>query len=298
MDRQRFQWAQQMVQSRSFSLEAPDFKDSGPQHFRALCPFCDLFNHRPESPVTQAELALALDDDEVAPPSPWQVVGSNAQALLELRSPYGMEEGSQILLPYGIETNAELLACFGFSLGSQNEADYLEIFTSFQDLSDAVAASISDGTSESRAAQRASRLDRLESLDAALAPLALRPGDVDASAHLLGCLEFLLSSEVEAKAFREEYDHAVGHFTIQNADCHTARRLRRTALRVVSERVQSVLTAMATTLEEDRSLQGQLDFYVPAGARDKEAELGLQAALAYRIAVKEALVRWAAVPGV
>ena len=67
------------------------------------------------------------------------------------------------------------------------------------------------------------KLGRLESADAARAPLAVRPGGPAAAAHLLGCLELALCDPSELDQLDEEYSPAAGHYIITSSRLAPAR---------------------------------------------------------------------------
>ena len=118
-----------------------------------------------------------------------------------------------MLLPYGLETSSELLASHGIIL-PHNEADYLPLY---QDLVELVGDVSEIELAESVDVARG-KLEVLQNLDAAEAPLAARPGEggsVGASGHLLGCLQVAYAATDELGFFEEEFDREVGHFTIR-----------------------------------------------------------------------------------
>ena len=226
-------WALSMVHSRSFSVTTPEGTA------RALVPFADLFNHKPESPAqarnTDAVLQAALaaercaddektNDDANAPPranaharsgEPWSVthddaLGFDASARFEMRSIWRYAEGEEVFITYGHETSAELLASYGF-FPAPNAGDFVRLYADMQDILD-------DDRYLSRDANRdaALAMEREAVMWSALAvdaPLAVRPGGVAAAAHLLGCLRLMHAHGATLGALRDEDVPHIGHST-------------------------------------------------------------------------------------
>jgi hypothetical protein len=226
-------WALSMVHSRSFSVTTPEGTA------RALVPFADLFNHKPESPAqarnTDAVLQAALaaercaddektNDDANAPPranaharsgEPWSVthddaLGFDASARFEMRSIWRYAEGEEVFITYGHETSAELLASYGF-FPAPNAGDFVRLYADMQDILD-------DDRYLSRDANRdaALAMEREAVMWSALAvdaPLAVRPGGVAAAAHLLGCLRLMHAHGATLGALRDQDVPHIGHST-------------------------------------------------------------------------------------
>jgi len=226
-------WALSMVHSRSFSVTTPEGTA------RALVPFADLFNHKPESPAqarnTDAVLQAALaaercaddektNDDANAPPranaharsgEPWSVthddaLGFDASARFEMRSIWRYAEGEEVFITYGHETSAELLASYGF-FPAPNAGDFVRLYADMQDILD-------DDRYLSRDANRdaALAMEREAVMWSALAvdaPLAVRPGGVAAAAHLLGCLRLMHAHGATLGALRDQNVPHIGHST-------------------------------------------------------------------------------------
>ena len=233
-------WALSMVHSRSFSVTTPEGTA------RALVPFADLFNHKPESPAqarnTDAVLQAALaaercaDDEKTnddakrvtndgnASPranaqarsgEPWSVthddaLGFDSSARFEMRSIWRYAEGEEVFITYGHETSAELLASYGF-FPAPNAGDFVRLYADMQDILD-------DDRYLSRDANRdaALAMEREAVMWSALAvdaPLAVRPGGVAAAAHLLGCLRLMHAHGATLGALRDEDVPHIGHST-------------------------------------------------------------------------------------
>jgi hypothetical protein len=218
-----------------------------------------------------------------------------------------------------VETNLELLAAYGFALPGANEADYIDLFGDFGDLAGAAAdfladedasagSAITEGGGATLSARLSSRLTVLGALDAAAAPLAVRPGRAEASAHLLGCAAFLLATEREAARFAEAFAPAAGHFTLQPAaaaaaaaaDWVAALEVRARAL--VARRCRQRLASAPTTVAEDEAALAEAlqRHAAPQSAADAGADTARRRALLaleYRLGVKRLLGAWAEGPG-
>lgn len=238
-----------------------------------------------------------------------------------------------------------MLSAYGFLLpGALNEADYIEVFEDFDDLVDAVKTFIAEeesdvanagediaefeGSADNAALveQLAARLSVLEELDASAAPLAIRPGAPEASAHLLSCAAYLLASEDQASLFEESFSPAAGHFTLQPPILGMKEQgktsssaqgqhplmgedwpslLEKRARAVVATRCQQRLEAAPTTAAEDEAtLANTLRSKLPSAdnsgcSYDSEETARRRALLAleYRLNVKQLLGKWSEVPG-
>jgi hypothetical protein len=211
-----------------------------------------------------------------------------------------------------VETNLELLAAYGFALPGANEADYIDLFEDFGDLAGAAAdfladkdasagSAITEGGGATLSARLSSRLTVLGALDAAAAPLAVRPGRAEASAHLLGCAAFLLATEREAARFEEAFAPAAGHFTLQPAAAAAwVAALEVRARAVVARRCRQRLASAPTTAAEDEAALAEAlqRHAAPQSAADADtARRRALLALEFRLGVKRLLGAWAEGPG-
>ena len=86
-------WAMSMVYSRSLVVEATDGSN-----FRALVPFLDMFNHKPESPVEySARWSEGLVDDEQPPESPWRFTADAKH--IDLHAEASVGRGEEVTIP-------------------------------------------------------------------------------------------------------------------------------------------------------------------------------------------------------
>ncbi|CAK9069768.1 unnamed protein product [Durusdinium trenchii] len=154
-------WAVSAVITRSFAVD---------DEVRAMIPLADIFNHEPRS--------ASSDVHEVA----WSLEGDR----FEVHAPQTVMPGEEVRICYGEESAAELLAVHGMVL-PKNEADYLEVFESVEDLVAAVESICG--------APRRDRLARLEVIP--VDDLLVRPGRLEASEPLLRALQAMLCEDDE-----------------------------------------------------------------------------------------------------
>jgi hypothetical protein len=280
-------WCQQIVHSRSF-VAGEDLE------WRCLSPIADLFNHQPEAPWTQT---LLEESGQLSNPWKLRYLNSNSDtpSSLELYCPYDTKSNTEIYIPYGVETNLELLSSYGFFLhGMMNEAQYVPLFKDIHDLVSHFSTIHSPEILEKK-------LTYLSSIDACEAPLAIRPGNIERSGHLIGCVMYLLSSSEEALTdapiFDEQMNHDIGHFTVSpvssshlNPDAFVD-SLKRRALEFISTRCRYILGQMPTCLEEDKRIQHRLldgELKGKGGGNAKKLKLALE----YRMDVKQLLLQW------
>ena len=271
------EWCQRMVWSRSLGIVGGNSNDgyaTGDLEWRVLAPIVDLLNHRPESPLTMTAV-----ETEGNFSNPWSVINdfSGRPQRVELRAPYETQKDQELLIPYGCETNLELLSQYGFFMPNEsNEANFMEIFEDFEDLGKEVA----QARSETDAPEFQSRINLLQNLDAAAAPLAVRPGAREASNHLISSIAFLLASEDELAHFQEAYDPQVGHFTlvIEGLARDDKASLLSRAWELAALRCRQILETYPTSLTEDL-LQLQTD----------QANSRLQLATEFRVDAKKLL---------
>ena len=238
-------WALSMVHSRSFSVTTPEGTA------RALVPFADLFNHKPESPAqarnTDAVLQAALaaerraDDEKTnddakhrsnegssndgnAPPranaharsgEPWSVTHDDA---------LGFDASARFEMRsiWRYAEGEEVFITYGHETSAEllasygffpapNAGDFVRLYADMQDILD-------DDRYLSRDANRdaALAMEREAVMWSALAvdaPLAVRPGGVAAAAHLLGCLRLMHARGSTLGALRDEDVPHIGHST-------------------------------------------------------------------------------------
>lgn len=263
-------WCQRIVQSRSFAV-------GDKLQWRCLIPIADLFNHRPEAPWTQTSLS-----NKGMLSNPWKVMSLSRgkPKSVQLLCAYDTKLGNEILIPYGYETNLELIRSYGFILPmSVNEAQYVPLFSDMEHLVSYVTASIGHVSDK--------KVEILKNIDAYDAPLAIRPGKLDHSSHLLSCVMFLLCEDGDVEKFEEKMNTDVGHFVL------TAARIDMTeALRFVAHRCHEILKEMPTTINEDRAIYQQIE---NQGEMQEVEQQRMKLALEYRMDVKELLLcatRW------
>ena len=140
------------------------------------------------------------------------------------------------------------------------------------------------------AVQAQRRLNIFADLDAVDAPLAARPGALDASAHVLACARLAAASddELAAGAFFEDYVASIGHFTLVPApgvlsDSRIA-ELDAAAAAFCAEVAETVLAELPTTLAEDEALLAGTGEHQPEPTAAR-----LDLALRYRLSVKRLL---------
>ena len=217
-------WALSLVHSRSFSVATPEGTA------RALVPFADMFNHKPESPAqarrTDAALRAALapaptgaaaraNDVRARSGEPWSVtfdqgsLGFEATASFEMRSIWRHDAGEEVFITYGHETSAELLASYGF-FPSPNAGDFVRLYANVQDILDDDRYLSREGNAAGLAMEHEAVMWNALAVDA---PLAVRPGGVAAAAHLLGCLRLMHARGSTLGALRDEDVPHIGHST-------------------------------------------------------------------------------------
>ena len=259
-------WAMGIVYSRSFSIEASD-DDGGADGLRCLAPVLDLFNHRPESPVEYAARWAEQEDDDEPPASPWALSGDFVQLVAD--EPVGA--GEEVCIPYGLETGLETLVQSGFR-PLPNSADFVALFSDVDELSRHLGDAFG-----LEATQRERRLAMLRALDASDAPLAVRPGPLAASAHLLACSRPFAATDDELSdglvRFVEDYEPAAGHYTLRAVVGAPARAaaLERDVCAVLGQLAEACLDALPTTHEEDETLLSQPAAEMEAQQRERES---------------------------
>jgi hypothetical protein len=247
-DPEQLEWAVGVVRGRSFML---DPTPEGRGRRRALVPVADLFNHAPESPATYAVLEREGGGDLE---NPWQaIVGDDGEEYVDVAAHRSWRAGEEVLLPYGLESGVEMLAAHGVFL-RDNEADYLPLY---QDLVELVGDVCEIELGESTDAARA-KLELLEAADAAEAPLAARPGPIEASGHLLHCLQVAYCGAEELPLFEDRFDAACGHYTLQwTGEPARGAALMARAKGKAAALAQELLAAQTTTRAQDLAAVGE-----------------------------------------
>ncbi|CAE7572526.1 unnamed protein product [Symbiodinium sp. CCMP2456] len=221
---ERARWAVGAVISRSFAAE----------EVRAMVPLADIFNHKPQLPADVVE-----GEGDMSPA--WRL--SEDGSHFEVRAMEDANVDEEVLISYGEETSAEILAVHGMVL-AENEADYLEIFESPDDLLVAVETLLDCP------GRRKQRQFEFETMDADYVPLALRPGGPRACEHLLGCVEAALCKDDEFRDFRQWSENdGYGILRIAGLPEVRQRELRREALDFISQIVQGFLQQWDEALE-------------------------------------------------
>ena len=339
--KEKIMWALQQVHSRSFSVMTPRGRA------RCLVPYVDLFNHRPESPkdarhtdeLLQRALRKAftkgseegVHDGEWAGAEPWQVVGldplddeSEESAVFQMRSIWAYEPGEEVFITYGHETSAELLTSYGF-FPEPNDGEFVKLYEDVQDLIDDdrfVDAAINSPKSQMEKEQF------MWSMLAVEAPLAIRPGGVRESAHLLSALRVVHARAKQLAAIKDDDVPRIGHSTFvwtegdepcgmwdpdrflscffdescdsdewlwDDDDARDRDVTDRAALAQACARCEEILADdFATTLEEDAEMLNEIEEAIrslsPEEAdTDPEGHLEYVAALRYRMSVKRIL---------
>ena len=340
--KERIMWALQQVHSRSFSVMTPQGRA------RCLVPYVDLFNHRPESPkearMTDELLQRALrkaftkgseegiNDGEWAGAEPWQVVGPDPEdlenwedaAVFQMRSIWAYEPGEEVFITYGHETSAELLTSYGF-FPEPNDGEFIRVYENVQDLID------DDRFVDEELNSPALQMEKEQfmwSMLAVEAPLAIRPGGVRESAHLLSALRGVHARENQLAAMRDDDVPRIGHSTFvwtegdepcgmwdpdrflscffdescdsdewlwDDDDARDRDATDRAALAQACARCEEILRDdFATTLEEDQVMLDEIEEAIrglsPEEAdEDPEGHLEYVAALRYRMSVKRIL---------
>lgn len=235
---ERARWAVNAVVSRSFAVN---------ELGRALVPFADLFNDRPMATATWSARRFA---DPKYPETPWslrtQTTPFGDRHWFELQAMESVEPGDEVLICYGEGSRAEVLAVHGY-LPEENEADFIKLFASPDELVAAVAQVA--GCRHSMEP----RLSRLHGAINVAAPLAVRPGGLSAASHLLSSIEVALATEMEFAGFQEVWSAAAGHAIFAPPASLPMERkleLRKQAVEVASKMVSSALAQM-TPAEKD-----------------------------------------------
>lgn len=220
---ERARWAVGAVISRSFAAE----------EVRAMVPLADIFNHKPQRPADVAQ-------GDVSPA--WRL--SEDGSRFEVRAMEDANVDEEVLISYGEETSAEILAVHGMVL-AENEADYLEIFESPDDLLVAVETLLDCP------GRRKQRQFEFETMDTDYVALALRPGGPRACEHLLGCVEAALCKDDEFRDFRQTWSEKEGYGILRVAGLPEVRQreLRREALDFISQIVRGFLQPWDEALE-------------------------------------------------
>lgn len=292
-------WALSMVHSRSFSVRTPF------GHARALVPFADLFNHKTEDPTAARETDVTLsmsgrvNDNGTRDNEPWIVdwgtkgemdrddvrdAGADS-AMFHMRSIWNFDVNEEVFITYGHETSAELLSSYGF-FPCPNHGEYIRVYDDVQELLDDDRW-VKNKTPKAGAEKEAVIWSAL----AVEAPLAIRPGGLHASAHLLGCLRVMHASGGSAEddgsglhMIRDEDVPDVGHsvfvwtegglacgawaretVVMVNSDDVAVSRARAravvdaAALGQAAARCTEMLEDLPTTLEEDEALLRELE---------------------------------------
>ena len=260
-------WALSLVHSRSFSVATPEGTA------RALVPFADLFNHKPESPAqarrTDAALQSALrggtatdkktettgttNDVHARSGEPWSVtfdpaLGFEAAASFEMRSIWRHDAGEEVFITYGHETSAELLASYGF-FPAPNAGDFVRLYANVQDILDDDRYLSREGNAPALAIEREAVMWNALAVEA---PLAVRPGGVAAAAHLLGCLRLMHARDSTLGALRDEDVPHIGHSTfVWHGDAPCG--LWAESCDDLSDERSSVIVAVASSEPDERS---------------------------------------------
>ena len=260
-------WALSLVHSRSFSVATPEGTA------RALVPFADLFNHKPESPAqarrTDAALQSALrggtatdkktettgttNDVHARSGEPWSVtfdpaLGFEAAASFEMRSIWRHDAGEEVFITYGHETSAELLASYGF-FPTPNAGDFVRLYANVQDILDDDRYLSREGNAPALAIEREAVMWNALAVEA---PLAVRPGGVAAAAHLLGCLRLMHARDSTLGALRDEDVPHIGHSTfVWHGDAPCG--LWAESCDDLSDERSSVIVAVASSEPDERS---------------------------------------------
>ncbi|EKX49717.1 hypothetical protein GUITHDRAFT_104681 [Guillardia theta CCMP2712] len=246
LDEERLKWALGIVRSRSFLL---DSNEDFARPARSLVPAADLFNHLPESPVTWAKLESEFKDSLEILENPWQVVqGDDGDSYIDICSTREWRAGEEVLLPYGLETNIELLSAHGLVL-RDNEAEYLVLYKDLVELlGDVCELELQESLDTVKL-----KLEKLQTADACEAPLAIRPGSVEASGHLLSSLQLAYATVDELPDFEDSFSPAIGHFTMCSSSLSPERtkELRAKAIRKVISLCEEELKRMETSLADD-----------------------------------------------
>lgn len=252
-------WALSIVHSRSFAVQTEHGR------LRVLAPIADLVNNEQ---VPSADVASSEAE------SPWGL--HEGRFVLFATAPFS--EGNELTMFYGHETSASLLISYGFAPES-NACDFLDMYSDLHELCD-------DDRwmrDRDRAGLATKKRQMLWSADAAAAPLAVRPGGLRASAHLLGCLRVLHCTATLLQALEESYDEAVGHFvwTWKQGAGGEQQRVDALALHHACERAKELLHEMGSAIEADEAELAEL-----------RGQPELLAAIRFRISVKQMLTQF------
>lgn len=252
-------WAVNAVVSRSFSVDGLG---------RALVPFADFFNDRPLAPATWSHRRAKNPN---YPFTAWSLAAGGQH--LNVQAMEAFEASEEVTISYGEETNAEMLAVHGY-MPTSNEADYITLFTSPAELVEGVAHIA--GTTHALE----SRLARLEAAQNAEAPLAVRPGGITASVHLVSCVEAVLATDTDFEDFHEVFSPGAGHAILASRSMPVEQRLelRKQAVAVLQRIVFGALQHMSPPDKDHEEL-------CKAGPTTKQ---GLAAA--FRLSVKQRLL--------
>lgn len=254
-------WAVNAVVSRSFSVEGLG---------RALVPFADFFNDRPLAPATWSRRRAKNPN---YPFTAWSLAAGGQH--LNVQALEAFEASEEVTISYGEETNAEMLAVHGY-MPTGNEADYITLFTSREELVEGVAHIA--GTTHALEP----RLARLEAAENADAPLAVRPGGITASVHLVSFVEAVLASDTDFEDFCEVFSPGAGHAILAPRSMPMEQRLelRKQAVAVLQRIVFGALQHMSPPDRDHEEL-------CKAGPTTKQ---GLAAA--FRLSVKRRLLHF------
>lgn len=246
-------WALSMVHSRSFALSTQDGT-----RLRVLAPLADLFNHVAEDPASAGAMDLLLEGSETG--EAWKLgMDEEGKPVFQMSALHPCDKGEEVLISYGHETNAELLISYGFLL-EPNPAEYVPVYGNMEELLD------DDRFCETGSVSR-SQISRatLLSCRSVEAPLAIRPGGIKSSRHLISCLYALHASERELGFLREKFDGDVGELVFQweegSVGCPSESRradIERMAIRQAAVLALELLSEFPTTLEEDDEIMEQL----------------------------------------
>lgn len=176
--------------------------------------------------------------------------GDDGQLYVDICAHRDFVRGEEVLLPYGLETSADLLCSHGIVL-EHNDADYVPVYSDAVELvGDVVELELEQDTAVAQA-----KLNLIQGADAAEAPLAIRPGDVDRSEHLLACLQVAYAAPDELASFEDAWFPGVGHYTLQPTGLgqERAAELRAAALKKAVALCDEELTRMPSSLADDEA---------------------------------------------
>ncbi|CAK0833503.1 unnamed protein product [Prorocentrum cordatum] len=236
----RCTWAVNAVVTRSF----------GEDHLgRVLAPFADLFNDRPMAPAIWAAKRAMNPEYPVTAWTFAETDGEDGQKWFLMRSMAPVAVGQEVAICYGEGSHAEV-----------------HVFSSPAELVEAVA------NLSGRTHSMEPRLELLTNATNAAAPLAVRPGGLGASAHLLSCMEVALVDDVDLPSVREVWSIGAGHAVLQPGVPEDRRAaLRKEVLELASQVVTqrlSELTPASADEDEIRDTEAKL----AAGAESEDGE--------------------------